>query len=363
MTVCRRSLSLSAVLALSVGGVLSCGGSPPTPASPAEPEGPQELSAKDIVQRYKPAIVRVENDYGTGVKVGTGFILSEEGWIATNLHVIAGNGKLRVILSNGTILPVVRVIAIDEKRDLAIIKVERKTPLPTVLLGDSDKVSPGDSVIAIGNPLNLDFTVSDGLISSVREDEGDTVLQISAPISQGSSGGPLFNNYGQVIGVAKSIFSQGQNLNFGVPANYLRPMMLSKGGESAADFAKRFERPASVANGNKPQIMREVPMHKLEILEGCTDKQFANVFTGINRAIELGAPLYNEGDHEACYGIYQQTAAHFERDNSMCKGLRDAFGVGLLKAETKKDFTRKAWAMRDAFDGVLRVIVRKTQTR
>ncbi|MBL4637296.1 MAG: serine protease [Kofleriaceae bacterium] len=360
MTVRRRSLLLSAVLALSVGGLSSCG-SPPAPASPARPAEPQELSAKDIVQRYKPAIVRVENDFGTGVKVGTGFILSEEGRIATNLHVIAGNGKLRIKLSNGTILPVVRIIAIDEKRDLAIIKVESETPLPTVPLGDSDKVSPGDSVIAIGNPQNFDFTVSDGLISSVREDGGDTVLQISAPISQGSSGGPLFNNFGQVIGVATMIYTQGQNLNFGVPANYLRPMMSSKGGESAADFAKRFERPAP-ANG-QVQIMREVPMHKLEILKGCTDKQFAKVYTGINRAIELGAPLYNEGDHEACYGIYQQTAAHFERDNSMCKGLRDTFGVGLLKAETKRDFTRKAWAMRDAFDGVLRVLVRKAQAQ
>lgn len=351
---------MSAAIALAPGLLASCG-STPAPAVVA-PES-KELSAKDIVQRYKPAIVRVENNLGTQLGVGTGFILSEQGKIATNLHVIAGGGTLRVKLSDGTILPVVRILAFDEKRDLAIIKVDGKVALPTLPLGDSDNVAPGDSVVAIGNPQRLDFTVSDGLISSIREFEGDRILQISAPISQGSSGGPLFNSFGQVIGVATRISPEGQNLNFGVPSNYLKPLMLSTDGESVEEFAKRFQRPKIVGADKKGQIMREVPMHALSILDGCSEEQFVKVFGGINRAIELGAPLYNEGDHEACYGIYKQTAAHFERDNSLCKGLRDAFGVGMLKAETKNDFTRKAWAMRDAFDGVLRVLLRKAQGR
>jgi len=355
----RHSLGLALALATFSGALTSCGSSPKAPAIPAQPK---ELSAKEIVQRYKPAIVRVENDLGTQIGIGTGFILSAQGRIATNLHVIAGPGKLTVKLSDGTILPVVRILAIDEKRDLAILEVNRKSPLPTVPLGDSDKVSPGDAVIAIGNPLRLDFTVSDGLISSVRDIEGQRILQISAPISQGSSGGPLFNSFGQVIGVATMISSQGQNLNFGVPSNYLRPMLSSQGGETAAEFAKRFERAEPKSVGKAGAIKREVPMHALEILDGCSEKQFIKVYGGVNRAIELGAPLYNDGDHEACYGVYQQTAAHFERDNSLCKGLRDAFGAGLLKAETKKDYTQKAWAMRDAFDGVLRVLVRKSRS-
>ena len=98
-----------------------------------------------------------------------------------------------------------------------------------------------------------------------------------------------------------------------------------------------------------------------ELLKGCSEEQLLKVFNGINRAVKLGAPLYNDGDHETCYGIYRQTASHFEKDKDMCKGMRDAFGTGLLKAETKPDFTAKAWTMRDTFDGLLNVLVRLAQ--
>src|SRR5690606_4902909 len=110
-----------------------------------------------------------------------------------------------------------RVIAVDADRDLAIIEIDAPGKLPTLPLGNSDIVMPGDSVVVIGNPMRLDFTVSDGLISSVRPVDNDVILQISAPISQGSSGGPLFNSFGEVIGVATMVSSEGQNLNFGVP--------------------------------------------------------------------------------------------------------------------------------------------------
>ncbi len=358
LAMCR---SLTAMALLTAAG---CGGKGPAAVSVPPPASPQELSASEIVKRYKPAIVRIENDTGRQLGIGTGFILTETGRIATNLHVIAGGGILRVKLSSGEVLPVVAVVAIDEKRDLAIIEVDSKRPLPVVPLGDSEKVSPGDAVIAIGNPLRLDFTVSDGLISSVRQFEGDTILQISAPISQGSSGGPLFNSFGEVIGVATMVSAQGQNLNFGVPANYLKPLLAHVGSESVAEFAQRFRRPKATGTANPtPNVLREVPSHSLAILDGCSDQQFLKVYNGINRAIELGAPLYNEGDHQACYGIYQQTASHYERDTTMCKGLREAFAAGIKKAETKADFTEKAWAMRDAFDGILSVLVRKAQTR
>src|SRR6201999_60661 len=93
-------------------------------------------------------------------------------------------------------------------------------------LGDSDKTRPGDSVVAIGNPLGLENTVSNGLISARRKfDEGVEVLQISAPIAPGSSGGPIFNDHGEVIGIATAILEEGQNLNFGMPVAYLAPML------------------------------------------------------------------------------------------------------------------------------------------
>lgn len=345
----------------------SCGSSPKKAAPGApKPVARVELSARDIVQRYKPAIVRIENDMGMRVGVGTGFILTKTGRIATNLHVIAGGGVLTVKLADGTKYVVPRVVAVDMDRDLAVIEIDADHPLPTVPLGDSDAVEPGDAVVAIGNPMSFDFSVSDGLISSVRAVEGHVLLQISAPISQGSSGGPLFNRFGEVIGVATLVSAQGQNINFGVPANYLHPLMQHDGSETVAEFAKHF--PAqklteqATIKTDAGEIIRDVPKHEMTVLDTCDQEQVLKVFTGINRAIELGAPLYNDGDHEACYNIYKQTANHFEKDEKLCKGLRDAFGDGMLKAETQSDATHKAWAMRDTFDGVLTLIVRKAKS-
>ncbi len=347
-----RQCALVAAVAL----LVSCGG-------PAKPAKPQKLTARDIVERYKPAIVRIENDMGTQLGVGTGFFVTDNGQVATNLHVIAGGGVLTVKLSDGTIYKVKRVVAVDADRDLALIEIDPKRKVPTVPLGNSDAVVPGEAVVAIGNPIGLDFTVSDGLISSVRPMDDDIILQISAPISQGSSGGPLFNNFGQVIGVATLVSSEGQNLNFGVPINYLRPLMEHQGSETAEEFAKRFKKapPRRLIKTGKGTISREVPVHDIDMLQACSREQLLKVFNRINRAVELGAPLYNDGDHEACFQIYRQTAAHFEKDNAMCKGVRDAFGVGMLKAETKAGFTAKAWTMRDTFDGLLGLIMRMAQ--
>ncbi len=353
---CRLACTLACALLAS-----ACGG-PAKKTTPAR----TELSARDIVQRFKPAIVRIENTMGSQVGVGTGFLVSESGRIATNLHVIAGGGVLKVRLSDGSEHAVPRVVAVDMERDLAIIEIDAPTKMPVLPLGDSDIVEPGDTVIAIGNPMLLDFTVSDGLISSVRKVEEDVILQISAPISQGSSGGPLFNSYGEVIGVATLVMTEGQNLNFGVPINYLRPLLAHDGSESIAEFSKRFQGPEhrgpETIKTDAGVIQREVPNHDEAMLDGCDKEQMAKVFTGVTRAIELGAPLYNDGDHEACYNIYKQTATHFEKDKTLCKKLRDAFGDGMLKAETKNDATAKAWAMRDTFDGLLSVIVRKAKS-
>jgi len=321
-----------------------------------------QLSAKQIVERYKPAIVRIEARLAiagqSGGKFGTGFVVGSDGRIATNLHVIFGSGDVMVRLADGHEFKAQRVMAIDPQRDLAIIDIDAQN-LPTARLGNSDEVAAGDRVVAIGNPLGvLDYTVSDGLISSVRQvKEGIKVLQISAPISQGSSGGPLFNPYGEVIGVATLISEEGQNLNFGMPSNYLRPLMASKDpGESMAAFAARFRPPAG-ATSSAPG--RQIPNHPLSVLSGCSSEQVADVARAIAEAISIGAPVYNRGEHEACFVIYRKVAEKYEGEQMMCKGVRDAFGQGLLRADTLEDFTAKAWAMRDTFDGLLDVIERK----
>lgn len=329
------------------------------------------MTTKEIVVKSKPAIVRVVSPLG----IGTGFFVSNDGRIATNLHVIHGATELAVVLSDDSQLVVTKVVAVDAEHDLAIIAVSPPGKPPILQLGDSDKVEAGDRVIAIGNPLGvLDYTVSDGLISSVRSVRGNTVLQISAPISFGSSGGPLFNTYGEVIGIATFIAERGQNLNFGMPSNYIKPLLAQTGGVSVAEFAKKSggqsslaqrlanpDAPPPTGSGNSPKIKREVPDHPLSRLAGCSDDILVEIFAAIRKAIEVGAPVYNSGDHEACFGIYRKVIESYEKDPRVCKGVREALGQGLLRAGSlgDKEFTAKAWALRDTFDGLLAVIVKK----
>ena len=327
----------------------ACGGHGGAPRAPAP------LTPKQIVERSKPAIVRIEAGED---KIGTGFVIDARGVIATNLHVVAATDRILVKLLDGTNLPVQQIVNVDPDHDLALLAVAPARPLPSLALGDSDQVAAGDPVLAIGNPLGvLDYTVSDGLISSVRQVAPDfKLLQISAPISQGSSGGPLFNSFGQVIGVSTAVFTEGQNLNFGMPSNYVAALAAAPPrGISLADFfeATRPRAQETVVDGVR--IVRKVPEHPVALLGGCEATAVAETLAAINSAIEVGAPVYNRGDHQGCFEIYQATAEKLEQ-GSTCKGIREAFGAGLLRASTLTSPAEKAWAMRDTFDGLLVVI-------
>ncbi len=357
-----RRLPVLALLALGA----SCGG--PTANAPRT-----RMSAKDIVQRSSPAIVRIEA--GTD-KVGTGFILDKLGLVATNLHVVAGESAIKVRLYDGTQYQVAQIAGIDPGRDLALLRIQPKKELPTLKLGDSDAVSAGDTIVAIGNPLGVfDYSVTSGLISQVRPVCGRediaaqhckqelTVLQISAAISPGSSGGPLFNQFGEVVGVTTAIITAGQNINLAVPGNYLKPLLGQRAAISTDEFAKetKFADEAGGTSGGGDDdgihIVRHIPNHELSVLDGCKTEDIGEVVKAISEAIESGAPLYNEGKHEACFRIYEGTAVKFEHD-APCKGVRDAFGDGLLRANGLKTYKEKAWAMRDTFDGLIDVAKR-----
>jgi hypothetical protein len=274
--------------------------------------------------------------------------------------------NINVRTLDGTLYAVRRIAGLDPNRDLAVLDIDAKKALPTLRLGDSDALVAGDQVTAIGNPLGfLDYSVSAGLISSVRVVAPElTVLQISVPISQGSSGGPLFNQFGEVVGVTTAIITAGQNLNLAVPANYLRPLLAHPIALALDEFARKTtERPPGGDGDGAdrgPRIVRKVPAHELTYLDGCSRQDIAEVVKTISEAIASGAPLYNQGNHEACYRIYEGTAEKWERD-APCAGVRAAFGDGLLRASALPSFTEKAWAMRDTFDGLIDVAGRWAQ--
>jgi len=165
---------------------------------------------------------------GHPVAQGSGFLISKDGWIVTNYHVIKTGNSAIIKLPDGAFFAVDGVVASDKDRDVAIIKAHGNG-FRTLILGDSDRLEVGDEVVAIGSPLSLESTVSNGIVSGIRtiKEEGGKFLQITAPISPGSSGGPLFNMAGEVVGITTSHLIGGQNLNFAIPIDDVKPMLPS----------------------------------------------------------------------------------------------------------------------------------------
>ena len=178
-----------------------------------------------LVEKVMPAVVTIFSADEKDIVQGSGFIISSDGKIVTNFHVVAGKPVLLARRLDGSFLAIKSVLASDKANDLAILQAEGRN-LPFVPLGDSDKVKVGEAICVIGSPMLLEGTVSAGIISAVRElGDGRKLLQITAPVSEGSSGSPVFNRKGEVIGVASFTLSKGQNLNFAIPSNAVKALL------------------------------------------------------------------------------------------------------------------------------------------
>jgi len=191
------------------------------------------LSIPAIVRMAGDAVVtlHVYDQAGRRTTLGSGFFLPD-GRIVTNLHVVRGGARVEVIGASGQLLGSIPFAeAVSEEADLALLPrlagVRRHLPLA----GARPQV--GESVVVIGAPEGLSNTVSNGIVSAFRQVEGRPRMQISAPISPGSSGGPVLNGRGQVVGVSLSILEGGQNLNFAVPLEDVRAMLASPAGQLA----------------------------------------------------------------------------------------------------------------------------------
>ena len=156
--------------------------------------------------------------------LGTGFILSKDGYICTNSHVVSEAGKVFVTIKEETYDA--EIVGMDKRTDIALLKVNAGNNLKPVYFGDSDKVNVGDWAIAIGNPFGLDRTFTVGVISAVGRSDVDMIgsshIQTDASINPGNSGGPLINIYGEVIGINRMIYSKNggyMGIGFAIPVN------------------------------------------------------------------------------------------------------------------------------------------------
>jgi hypothetical protein len=154
------------------------------------------------------------------LSLGSGFFIDDKGTLITNGHVIEGATQV-VVRWRGQSGKATKVLRFDPQFDLVVLGTNFKGT-PAVQLGDSELVSVGEEVVVLSNPQGLEGTVSSGILSGIRVSGGVKYLQITAPISPGSSGGPVFNQHGRVIGIATATLVTGQNLNFSLPINLLR---------------------------------------------------------------------------------------------------------------------------------------------
>ena len=155
--------------------------------------------------------------------LGSGFIITRDGYILTNDHVISGAEEIKVQLADQQVFPGT-VVGVDPKTDVAVLKIDAPDPLPVTVLGDSDLLKVGQWALAIGNPFGLDSTLTVGVISAtgranVGIEDYEDFVQTDASINPGNSGGPLLNIYGEVIGINTAIVASGQGIGFAIPIN------------------------------------------------------------------------------------------------------------------------------------------------
>ncbi|HEV7275359.1 MAG TPA: Do family serine endopeptidase [Devosiaceae bacterium] len=195
------------------------------------PDFPEGSPLEDLFDELNPNQGLGEGLMGEARSLGSGFIISADGIVVTNRHVIEGADEIEIHLTDGTRLPA-RIVGADDKTDLAVLKVDAEAPLPFVQFGDSDTAVVGDWVMAIGNPFGLGGSVTLGIVSARNRDiqsgPYDQFIQTDASINQGNSGGPLFDMNGKVVGINTAIIARGGTslgIGFAVPVNLARTVI------------------------------------------------------------------------------------------------------------------------------------------
>lgn len=203
-----------------IGGVAIAKSEPKLPNTSMAPAGPR--SAEDIFNQVSLSVVRINvaNAAGSPVASGSGVVIGP-GSVITNCHVAMRGDTLEVTLTGESYSASVEVA--NEERDLCLLSVSGLVA-PAVSLGSVDSLRVGQRVYAVGAPQGLDLTISDGIVSALRESQGSKIIQTSAPVSAGSSGGGLFDTSGRMVGVVTFQTKAGQNLNFAVPADWVGEM-------------------------------------------------------------------------------------------------------------------------------------------
>lgn len=285
---------------------------PNSPALTLREQAVADAACQDVVAQVyaqvAPAVVSVQAARGQGPpgaqSGGSGFVLRSDGYIATNYHVVQGAAAIVVTLSDGTALPAT-LVGYDARSDLAVLKVDAETPLTELTLGDSDAARIGELVMAVGNPLGLERSLSVGVISGLgREVAGRSnrtlrqMLQTDAALNPGNSGGPLVNARGEVIGVATAVAGAANStdrIGFAVPVNTLKRLLpdLLRGDQIRRPFLGIRGRSVDAALAQSWGLAVEAGVAVLEVLPGTPAARAGLRGVPFGRT---GVPNYREAD-------------------------------------------------------------------
>ena len=253
----------------------------------------QAKSAGDIYKMSGPSVVLIET-YGDDGKVsgsGSGFLVSADGKILTNFHVVAHTKRATVKLANEDAYDTVSILDVDKRKDIALLKI-KAVNLPYLKLGHSNSAQIGDKLYTLGNPLGVfQNTLSEGLLSGIRQMDGYKMFQLSAPISHGSSGSPVFNAQGDVIGIVEALISEGQNLNFAIPIDYAAGMLDSSNVQPLSAFYEPEETKQPPEPAPKEQASAVSPSSSMRQDAFAYLGTKVGIWTKEDAEVELGKPV------------------------------------------------------------------------
>jgi len=311
----RNRTILSVVLFLVLATIIAI-------VSVTKPDEPSRKPANTLEkQRQKPspigeAVLTLVNfdRSGAAVSQGSGFILTSNGLAGSNYHVIKEAFQAVAKCCNGRIFDVQTIEGADLGKDLVVFRLKERGSaiepqgLPFVTLGSSNDLTVGEKVFAVGSPQGLENTLSDGILSAVREYDSVRYLQITAPISPGSSGGPILNAKGELIGVASLQFEKGQNLNFAVAAEHLRPLLEQHFQVSLMEFQSLVRRAQNKRNAPAQTERVESPLVNPEPAVEPSTGRFGGIVHNLSAGLSAEFWIIvrdDEGILSGCMGVKQ----------------------------------------------------------
>lgn len=320
------------------------------------PAAAAQEALDEVLDKAGPGVVSVRayNPNGNAVGQGSGFVVSKDGLVVTTLHVVAPGAVVELKTADGRVVNATDIVATDEEWDLALLKTD-DLDVRSLRFAREGAVKVGTAVYAIESPFGFNHVISGGEILGLHPHAGrNDLMQISNRITPGSSGGPVLNERGEILGVAQSIPGAGQGVTYAIPgvvvANLRDRATDAENVRELGEFTAEARRVRDALANVRPGIERQCESEAIDLIDGV-----------ITDAISSGVDIYNTGNHLGCYRIYEGAGYKLlfllnDRCEAasalLSKAIREA-GTTVMPGGYDSVPAAQAWIMRIAFDSLL----------